>query len=86
MGRLKLIKERINMPMPNYLVDDFHWLVEQAEKVERYEKALNHIATRKMSTYLSTSHMNQDFIKTAIRALDEYCDIGQYCDIKEMAK
>lgn len=42
----------------------------EKEKAERYELALRHIATRKMSTYLSNSHMNQDFIKTAVKALD----------------
>jgi hypothetical protein len=46
-------------------------IAELEEKIERYEKALNHIATRKMSTYLSTSHMNQDFIKTALEALKD---------------
>lgn len=49
--------------------EDAKWLIEQAEKIERYEKALDKIATRKMSTYLSSSHMNQDFIKTATEAL-----------------
>jgi RPA family protein len=40
-------------------------------KIHRYQTALEKIATRKMSAYLSTSHMNQDFIKTAIDALEE---------------
>lgn len=38
-------------------------------KIERYEKALNYITTRNRSAYLSTSDMNQDFIKVAIEAL-----------------
>lgn len=42
---------------------------ELKKQINRYKEALNRIATRKMSTYLSSSHMNQDFIKTAIDAL-----------------
>jgi isopropylmalate/homocitrate/citramalate synthase len=45
--------------------------IEQAEKVEIYEKALTKIATKKMSMYISSSHMNQDFIKVANDALEE---------------
>jgi len=53
--------------------------IEQDNEVkERYAKeivkcrvALNKIATRKMSMYLSVSHMNQDFIKIANEALDK---------------
>jgi hypothetical protein len=51
-----------------------NWLIEQAEKAERYEKALTKISTRKMSTYLTTSNMNQDFIKTANDALNNTQD------------
>ncbi|RKJ60354.1 hypothetical protein D7X33_27935, partial [Butyricicoccus sp. 1XD8-22] len=41
------------------------------EEVTKYREALEKIATRKMSCYLSESHMNQDFIKIANEALEE---------------
>ncbi|BDH62127.1 hypothetical protein MTP04_22570 [Lysinibacillus sp. PLM2] len=41
------------------------------EEVIKYREALEKIATRKMSCYLSESHMNQDFIKIANEALEE---------------
>lgn len=49
--------------------NDLKWLISQAHKAQRYEKALTKITTRKMDTYLSSSAMNQDFIKTAMEAL-----------------
>jgi hypothetical protein len=57
---------------PNYKdIAVMDWLIEQAEKFEIYEKALTKIATKKMSMYISSSHMNQDFIKVANDALEE---------------
>ncbi len=44
---------------------------ESAKLIERYEKALEHIATRKMSSYLNINQMTEDFIKTAKEALKE---------------
>lgn len=45
--------------------------IKQLEETnDRYEDALKEISTRKMSTYLSSSHMNHDFISTANNALN----------------
>lgn len=50
-----------------YFNDDDQFLI---ERLVRLEEALSKIVTRKMSTYLSSSAMNQDFIRTAQEALD----------------
>lgn len=47
--RLRFIKTNVILPKKNGQVrnlynKDFEWLIEQAEKVERYEKALKEIA------------------------------------------
>ena len=42
-----------------------------SDENKRLKEALNTIATRKMSCYLTANHMNQDFIKIANEALEE---------------
>jgi len=60
---------------------DYGFLVEYANKlqkeneekdniIEEYEKALDKIASRKMSTFLSEKHMTNNFIGTARNALN----------------
>lgn len=45
---------------------------ELEEENKALKEALNKIATRKMSVYLSIRDMNQDFIKIANEALKNY--------------
>ena len=45
--------------------------IASVEKRERYKQALEKIATRKMSQYLTVRDMNNDFIKIANKALEE---------------
>lgn len=45
--------------------------IASVEKRERYKQALEEIATRKMSQYLTVRDMNNDFIKIANKALEE---------------
>lgn len=50
------------------LKDTYDEFMAQRE-IKRLREGLEKIATRKMSCYLSTSHMNQDFIRIANEAL-----------------
>lgn len=43
--------ERHDIPQMHFTHLDLKWLMEQAEKVERYEKALKEIASRKGDFY-----------------------------------
>lgn len=52
-------------------IDIYNEMKEYKRKNKQYRDALKHITTRKMSTYLSTGHMNEDFIKTAQKALGD---------------
>ena len=45
--------------------------IASVEKRERYKQALEKIATRKMSQYLTVRDMTNDFIKIANEALEE---------------
>jgi hypothetical protein len=56
-------------PIQNYFtVDDLKWLVEQAEKVERYERALNDIANE-LSRYCSEGWTTKA-LEIAIKSLE----------------
>ena len=46
-------------------------ICELEEENKQLKEALNKISTRKMSVYLSSRHMNEDFIKIANEALKD---------------
>ncbi|MEH7116201.1 hypothetical protein V7128_02080 [Neobacillus vireti] len=41
--RLELIKQRVNMPVPNYLKEDFDWLLQRFEELQFDMKFLKEI-------------------------------------------